>query len=124
MELHLAFPKALGGKEDGQNPEQLFAMGYAGVCIYASHLSWPVRFEFNRPIPLACFLSALQMVAGQTGKTDMARNAVVHTQVHIGEPKDLGGFGLEVEIQVDGVEDSELIEAAHKVGGPNLTRFT
>ncbi|KAI0745908.1 OsmC-like protein [Earliella scabrosa] len=91
LELRLAMPRSLGGKGDGQNPEQLFAMGYA-----------------------ACFLSALQMVAGQTGKTDRARNAMVHTQVHIGEPKDLGGFGLEVDIQVDGVDDSELIQAAHQ----------
>lgn len=29
LELRLALPKALGGNEDGQNPEQLFAMGYA-----------------------------------------------------------------------------------------------
>ena len=27
LSLHLASPKALGGKGDGQNPEQLFAMG-------------------------------------------------------------------------------------------------
>ena len=66
-------------------------------------------------LPLACFLSALQMVAGQTGKTDMARNAVVHTQVHIGEPEDLGGFGLKVDIQVEDVDDADLIQAGHKV---------
>ena len=27
LALHLAMPKSLGGKGDGQNPEQLFAMG-------------------------------------------------------------------------------------------------
>lgn len=32
-------PRSLGGKGDGQNPEQLFAMGYAGEStdIYSSH---------------------------------------------------------------------------------------
>ncbi|KAI0775805.1 OsmC-like protein [Trametes elegans] len=91
LELRLAMPKSLGGKGDGQNPEQLFAMGYA-----------------------ACFLSALQLVAGQTGKTDLARNAVVHTQVHLGQPEGMDGFGLQVDIQVDGVEDMDLIQAGHK----------
>ncbi|EJF65429.1 OsmC-like protein [Dichomitus squalens LYAD-421 SS1] len=91
VQLRLAMPRSLGGKGDGQNPEQLLAMGYA-----------------------ACFLSAMQMVAGQTGKVDMARNAVVHTQVHIGQPEDMDGFGLEVDIQVEGVQDDELIQAAHK----------
>ena len=66
-------------------------------------------------IPKACFLSALQMVAGQTGKVDMARNAVIHAEVHIGQPEDKEGFGLQVDIQVEGVEDEELIQAAHKV---------
>ncbi|KAI0645789.1 OsmC-like protein [Trametes meyenii] len=91
LQLRLAMPRSLGGKGDGQNPEQLFAMGYA-----------------------ACFLSALQMVAGQTGKTDMARHAVVHTQVHLGEPEGMEGFGLQVDIQVEGVEDMDLIQAGHK----------
>ncbi|KAI0675388.1 OsmC-like protein [Trametes maxima] len=91
LKLRLAMPRSLGGKGDGQNPEQLFAMGYA-----------------------ACFLSALQMVAGQTGKTDIARNAVVHTQVHLGQPEGMEGFGLQVDIQVEGVEDMDLIQAGHK----------
>ncbi|OSD06962.1 OsmC-like protein [Trametes coccinea BRFM310] len=91
LQLRLAMPRSLGGKGDGQNPEQLFAMGYA-----------------------ACFLSALQMVAGQTGKTDQARNAVVHAQVHLGEPADMEGFGLQVDIQVEGVDDMDLIQAGHK----------
>jgi Predicted redox protein, regulator of disulfide bond formation len=30
LALHLASPKELGGKGEGQNPEQLFAMGYSG----------------------------------------------------------------------------------------------
>lgn len=31
LKLRLAMPRSLGGKGDGQNPEQLFAMGYAGT---------------------------------------------------------------------------------------------
>ncbi|KAL1942809.1 hypothetical protein VTO73DRAFT_5049 [Trametes versicolor] len=91
LELRLAMPKSLGGKGDGQNPEQLLAMGYA-----------------------ACMLSALQMVAGQTGKTDAARNAAVHAQVHLGQPDGMEGFGLQVDLQVEGIDDMELIQAGHK----------
>ncbi|KIP06494.1 hypothetical protein PHLGIDRAFT_118885 [Phlebiopsis gigantea 11061_1 CR5-6] len=90
LTLRLAMPQSLGGEGDGQNPEKLFAMGYA-----------------------ACLLSAIQMVSNQFGKTSEAKNAVVHTQVHLGKPKDADGFALEVEIQVEGV-DQELIDAGHK----------
>ena len=61
---------------------------------------------------IACLLSAIQMVSGQMGKGDEARNAVVHTQVHLGKPKEMDGFGLEVEIQVEGVSQ-ELLDAGH-----------
>jgi Ohr subfamily peroxiredoxin len=91
LSLRLASPKSLGGKGDGQNPEQLFAMGYA-----------------------ACFLGALQMMAGKTGKKHAVKNAVVHTQVHIGEPDKIGGFGLAVDIKVEGVDDDTLIQAGHE----------
>ena len=36
LELKMAMPKAAGGKGDGQNPEQLFAMGYA--CEFTCRL--------------------------------------------------------------------------------------
>lgn len=45
------------------------------------------------------------------------KNAVVHAQVHLGKPKDMDGFALEAEIQVEGV-DQELIDAGHKVSTP------
>ena len=32
LEFNLALPPELGGSGKGQNPEQLFAMGYAGKC--------------------------------------------------------------------------------------------
>lgn len=64
---------------------------------------------------VACFLSIIQSVADKTGKREMVRNAVIHTQVHIGEPESMGGYGFQVDIQVEGVEDMELIQAAHEV---------
>ncbi|KAH9946997.1 OsmC-like protein [Amylocystis lapponica] len=91
LELKLASPKAMGGKGDGNNPEQLFAMGYA-----------------------SCFLGALQMVAGKAGKADMARDAVIRTEVHLGQANDMPGFGLQVSIQVEGVPDDDLIKAGHE----------
>lgn len=89
--LRLSKPKVLGGDGDGQNPEQLFAMGYA-----------------------SCFLGALQATAGRLGKADVIKDAVVRTSVHLGEVEELGGFGIAVDIQVGGVEDEALIKAAHE----------
>ena len=54
-------------------------------------------------------------MAGKTGKVKDAKNAVIHTKVHLGEPKDIGGFGIAVDIKVEGVEDEALIQAAHEV---------
>ncbi|KAG6897778.1 hypothetical protein C0992_011191 [Termitomyces sp. T32_za158] len=56
LELHLATPKELGGTGKGENPEQLFAMGYA-----------------------SCLLGAIQFVAARMGKD--ASKAVVHANV-------------------------------------------
>jgi len=47
------------------------------------------------------------------GKKDAVKNAVIHTKVHLGEAEELGGFGLAVDIKVEGVEDEELIKAGH-----------
>ena len=63
----------------------------------------------------ACFLGALQAVAAQKGKKDLVKNAVVSTEVHIGKPNGLEGFGLEVDIKVGGVSDDELLKLAHEV---------
>ena len=45
LDLKMAMPKAAGGKGDGQNPEQLFAMGYACTLArlenFFSHADWP-----------------------------------------------------------------------------------
>jgi hypothetical protein len=48
------------------------------------------------------------------GKGESAKKALVHTSVHLGEPKDMSGFGLAVDIKVEGV-DEDVIQAAHEV---------
>jgi hypothetical protein len=55
------------------------------------------------------------MVAGKSGKKDAIKNAAIHARVHLGEPKDIGGFGIAVDIKAEGVEDEALIQAAHEV---------
>ncbi|KAN0091269.1 OsmC/Ohr family [Tylopilus felleus] len=91
LTLKLGGPKVLGGTGDGTNPEQLFAMGYA-----------------------SCFLGALQMVANRLGKSDAVKGAVIHTSVHLGEAEQIGGFGIAVDIKVEGVEDEDVIKAGHE----------
>lgn len=53
-------------------------------------------------------------MASRTGKTEMAKNAVVHASVSLGEVKDVGGFGIAVNITVEGI-DEELLKAGHEV---------
>lgn len=48
------------------------------------------------------------------GKHESAKTAVIHTNVHIGEPTDMPGFGLAVDIKVEGA-DEDVIKAAHEV---------
>ena len=93
LEVTLSMPKALGGKETGTNPEQLFAAGYA-----------------------ACFQSALGFVArqqkiGLTGSTVTGIVGLAPIEV---------GFKLEValEIETQGLSQAEaeaLVATAHKV---------
>ncbi|KAK7053159.1 hypothetical protein VNI00_003778 [Paramarasmius palmivorus] len=90
LELKLSLPKELDGSGNGQNPEQLFAMGYA-----------------------ACFLGSIQHIAAQRSKADDVKNAKVHTSVRIGTPNELPGFGLAIDIKVEGV-DNELLQAGHE----------
>ncbi|EIN10539.1 OsmC-domain-containing protein [Punctularia strigosozonata HHB-11173 SS5] len=93
LSLKLSTPKPMGGQGDGQNPEQLFAMGYA-----------------------SCFLGALQLTAKNAGKADIAANAKIHTSVSIGPPEQppLPGFGLRVTIEVEGVDDDKIIGDTHE----------
>ncbi|KZV70720.1 OsmC-like protein [Peniophora sp. CONT] len=92
LTLRLGTPKSLGGQGDGNNPEQLFAMGYA-----------------------ACLLTAIQLAAGRLGKTHAASKAAVYADVNIGDAKEHGDYGLSVDIRVEGIEDQEVIDAGHKL---------
>ncbi|MFN7127620.1 MAG: organic hydroperoxide resistance protein [Brevundimonas sp.] len=75
LDLALGMPKELGGAGKGNNPEQLFAAGYA-----------------------ACFLSALKLVASQKGQGQAVSEATIKATVGIG-PRSDKGFGLDVELE-------------------------
>ena len=111
-------PRSLGGKGDGQNPEMLFAMGYA--CE-----SRPNTFTLcarSRNLPLrelaACFLGALHLAAARANKKEVAEAAKVVASVFIGHPRaSPDGFGLRAEISVFGCDDDGVISDAHEVRG-------
>jgi osmotically inducible protein OsmC len=96
FEVKLAVPKELGGGGGpGNNPEQLFAAGYA-----------------------ACFLGAMKHVATQGGPK-VPGDATVTATVGIG-PRSEGGFGIDVQLDValPGLERAAaeaLVEQAHQV---------
>lgn len=75
FKVKLGTPKELGGNDEGNNPEQLFAAGYA-----------------------ACFLGAMKFVAQHEKKT-LPADTTVEATVGIG-PRSEGGFGLEVSLNV------------------------
>ena len=96
LDVKLTTPKELGGGGGaGNNPEQLFAAGYA-----------------------ACFIGAMKFVASQGGSTKVPADATVTATVGIG-PRSEGGFGLEValEVSLPGVDHAaaeELVAKAHQ----------
>jgi Ohr subfamily peroxiredoxin len=94
LDLELAIPKEMGGSDDGTNPEQLFAIGYA-----------------------ACFHSAPRLV-GRQDKANVSDSAV-GARVSLGQI-DNGDFGLAVELEVtlphvDPDTARQLTERAHQV---------
>ncbi|MGK3989484.1 organic hydroperoxide resistance protein [Sorangium sp. So ce136] len=96
LDVKLSTPKELGGAGgDGNNPEQLFAAGYA-----------------------ACFLGALKFVAGQE-KARIPADATVTATVGIG-PRSEGGFGIDVALRIalpglERAQAEQLVEKAHQV---------
>ncbi|UAL11590.1 organic hydroperoxide resistance protein [Caulobacter segnis] len=93
LDVQLSMPKALGGKETGTNPEQLFAAGYA-----------------------ACFQSAMAHVA-RTQKIGLAGSTVTG---QVGLATQEVGFKLEValEVETQGLSQAEaeaLVATAHQV---------
>ncbi|MBU3079487.1 organic hydroperoxide resistance protein [Sphingomonas quercus] len=97
LDVKLTTPKELGGAGgDGNNPEQLFAAGYA-----------------------ACFIGAMKFVASQGGTAKVPADAEVTATVGIG-PRSEGGFGLAIALAVslpgvDRAEAEALVEQAHQV---------
>jgi lipoyl-dependent peroxiredoxin len=95
LDLKLTTPKELGGPGgNGNNPEQLFAAGYA-----------------------ACFLNALKFTAIRA-KASFPGNTAVTATVGIGRG-DGGGFGLKVAMAVslpglDQTAAEALVEKAHE----------
>lgn len=93
----LGTPKELGGNGQGNNPEQLFASGFA-----------------------ACFLSAMKAVSARDKSlARVSADATVEATVGIG-PRDDGGFGLTVDLVVtlpgtDRDAAEALVAAADKV---------
>lgn len=97
LDVKLTTPKELGGPGgEGNNPEQLFAVGYS-----------------------ACFLGALKFAAGQE-KIRIPDDARVTATVGIGPRDDGQGFGIDVDLEVSlpGIDRSQaedLVKKAHVV---------
>lgn len=94
LDIKLDKPVEMGGKGDGANPEQLFAIGYS-----------------------ACFLGALKFVAGQA-KVSVPAEASITALVGFGPIPN--GFGLQVELKislpgVDRAVAQDLVNKAHIV---------
>jgi lipoyl-dependent peroxiredoxin len=95
LDVQLRLPKEMGGEEEGTNPEELFAVGYA-----------------------ACFEGALGVV-GRRERAEVG-DVSIDSKVSL-VPTEERGFTIEVELNVKlpQVEDPELakriVEAAHKV---------
>lgn len=94
LDLGMTPPASMGGTGTGNNPEQLFAAGYA-----------------------ACYHSALHAVARAQKVT--LTDSSVGSRVHIG-PNGQGGFELAVELEVvipslPHDEAQALADAAHQV---------
>lgn len=95
LDVQLRLPKEMGGEEQGTNPEQLFAVGYA-----------------------ACFEGALG-VAARREHAEMG-DVSIDSRVTM-SPNGQGGFvlGVELDVTLPKVQDVEaaksLVAAAHEV---------
>lgn len=76
LAVTLSVPKEMGGEGQGNNPEQLFAVGYA-----------------------ACYLGAIRFVAGAEKIGTVPADATVQAQIGIG-PRAEGGFGITATLKV------------------------
>ena len=95
LEVDLRLPSELGGKGDGTNPEELFAVGYA-----------------------ACFEGALSTVARR--RKEEASDAAIDSRVMLVASEDRGfNVAVELDVSLPSIDDPakavELVRAAHKV---------
>ena len=94
VDLKIGTPKELGGKDDGYNPEQLFAAGYSN-----------------------CYLGAIKYVAGkEQPPVQIAADATVKAKVTLGARDDGGGFEIAVamDVHLPGVDKAKAEEIARK----------
>lgn len=94
LDLKLNPPVEMGGKDEGTNPEQLFACGYS-----------------------ACFLGAMKFVAGRD-KIAIPADVSIAGLVGIGPIPN--GFGIQVELRIslpgmDRTAAQALVDKAHIV---------
>ena len=73
----MALPKELGGNGKGANPEQLFAMGYSGTRTTNLAIICRLHISLDLTFGKACLLGAIQAVAKNLGKAEMAKRATV-----------------------------------------------
>lgn len=97
LDVQLDLPKAMGGKDEGTNPEQLFAAGYA-----------------------ACFIGAMKHVAGEQ-KIKLPEDVSIDSSVMFG-PRAGGAKGFSVDVALDvhipGMDHAaaeKLVHDAHEV---------
>lgn len=97
LDVKLGLPKQMGGHNDGTNPEQLFAAGYA-----------------------ACFIGAMKHVA-TTRKIELPSETFINSSVSFG-PRTGGakGFSVDVALEVhipgmEHIEAEKLVHEAHEV---------
>ena len=97
INLKLDRPVEMGGKGNGTNPEQLFAVGYA-----------------------ACFMGALRVVAGKR-HIRIPEEVAIDSEVSFGSLKGAAegfGIGVAMTIHLPGIERAtaeELVHEAHQV---------
>jgi len=94
LDVKLSVPKAMGGKGEGTNPEQLFAAGYS-----------------------ACFLGAMGFVAGQQKKA-LPAGTKIDAEVDIGPIPNAFCIAVRLNITLPDMAraDAEaLVAAAHQV---------
>ena len=79
LDLKIDSPAEMGGKGEGVNPEQLFAVGYS-----------------------SCYLGAMKSVAGKlTPPVKLSDQSTTTAHVSFGPRDDGEGFGLEVVMDVN-----------------------